>query len=220
MGAILVVDDEKTIADLIAITLEGIGLSCVKAYDGTQAADLIETQSFDLILLDVMLPGVDGFSLMEYIRPTETPVIFLTARDSVEDRVCGLRLGAYDYIVKPFAAEELIARVEGVLRHTGRRGTKLKLWDVEIEPESHAVTKAGQPVSLTPHEYDLLLTLVHNRGIALYRSVLFERVWGMDADPSNRTLDTHVSRLRHKLNWEDKIRTVPRIGYLLEGEDA
>ncbi len=220
MGSILVVDDEKTIADLIAITLEGIGLSCVKAYDGNQAAERIENEKFDLIVLDVMLPGVDGFSLMEYIRPTETPVIFLTARDSVEDRVCGLRLGAYDYIVKPFAAEELIARVEGVLRHTGRRGTKLKLWDVEIEPESHTVTRAGQLVSLTPHEYDLLLTLVHNRGIALYRSVLFERVWGMDADPSNRTLDTHVSRLRHKLNWEDKIRTVPRIGYLLEGEDA
>lgn len=220
MSSILVVEDEKTIADLIGITLEGIGLSCVKAYDGNQAADWIETQSFDLILLDVMLPGIDGFSLMEWIRPTGTPVIFLTARDSIEDRVCGLRLGAYDYIVKPFAAEELIARVEGVLRHTGRRGTLLKLWDVEIDPESHTVTKAGEPVSLTPHEYDLLLTLVHNRGIALYRSVLFERVWGMDADPSNRTLDTHISRLRHKLNWEDKIRTVPRVGYMLEGENA
>lgn len=220
MGSILVVEDEKTIADLIGITLEGIGLSCVKAYDGNQAADWIETQSFDLILLDVMLPGIDGFSLMEWIRPTGTPVIFLTARDSIEDRVCGLRLGAYDYIVKPFAAEELIARVEGVLRHTGRRGTLLKLWDVEIDPESHVVTKAGESVSLTPHEYDLLLTLIHNRGIALYRSVLFERVWGMDADPSNRTLDTHISRLRHKLNWEDKIRTVPRVGYMLEGENA
>lgn len=220
MGSILVVEDEKTIADLIGITLESIGLSCVKAYDGNQAADWIETQSFDLILLDVMLPGIDGFSLMEWIRPTGTPVIFLTARDSIEDRVCGLRLGAYDYIVKPFAAEELIARVEGVLRHTGRRGTVLKLWDVEIDPESHVVIKAGEPVSLTPHEYDLLLTLVHNRGIALYRSVLFERVWGMDADPSNRTLDTHISRLRHKLNWEDKIRTVPRVGYMLEGENA
>lgn len=220
MGSILVVEDEKTIADLIGITLESIGLSCVKAYDGNQAADWIETQSFDLILLDVMLPGIDGFSLMEWIRPTGTPVIFLTARDSIEDRVCGLRLGAYDYIMKPFAAEELIARVEGVLRHTGRRGTVLKLWDVEIDPESHTVTKAGESVSLTPHEYDLLLTLVHNRGIALYRSVLFERVWGMDADPSNRTLDTHISRLRHKLNWEDKIRTVPRVGYMLEGENA
>ncbi len=220
MGSILVVEDEKTIADLIGITLESIGLSCVKAYDGNQAADWIETQSFDLILLDVMLPGIDGFSLMEWIRPTGTPVIFLTARDSIEDRVCGLRLGAYDYIMKPFAAEELIARVEGVLRHTGRRGTVLKLWDVEIDPEYHTVTKAGESVSLTPHEYDLLLTLVHNRGIALYRSVLFERVWGMDADPSNRTLDTHISRLRHKLNWEDKIRTVPRVGYMLEGENA
>ena len=220
MGSILVVEDEKTIADLIGITLESIGLSCVKAYDGNQAADWIETQSFDLILLEVMLPGIDGFSLMEWIRPTGTPVIFLTARDSIEDRVCGLRLGAYDYIMKPFAAEELIARVEGVLRHTGRRGTVLKLWDVEIDPESHTVTKAGESVSLTPHEYNLLLTLVHNRGIALYRSVLFERVWGMDADPSNRTLDTHISRLRHKLNWEDKIRTVPRVGYMLEGENA
>ncbi len=220
MEPILIVDDEETIADLIGITLESIGLDCVKAHSGDEAVALIESQSFDLILLDVMLPDLDGFAMMQYIRPTDTPVIYLTARDAVEDRVKGLELGAYDYIVKPFAAEELIARVEGVLRHTGRRGTLLRLWDVEIDPGSRTVTQAGQPVNLTPHEFDLLLTLVHNRGIALYRSVLFERVWGMDADPSNRTLDTHVSRLRRKLGWEDKIRTIPRIGYLLEGEEA
>lgn len=220
MEPILVVDDEETIANLIAITLESIGLDCMIANSGDEAAALIESRPFDLILLDVMLPDLDGFALMQYIRPTDTPVIYLTARDAIEDRVRGLELGAYDYIIKPFAAEELIARVEGVLRHTGRRGTTLKIWDVEIDPSARTVTQKGEPVNLTPHEFDLLVTMVHNRGIALYRSVLFERVWGMDAEPSNRTLDTHVSRLRHKLGWEDKIRTIPRIGYLLEGEET
>lgn len=218
MYPVLVVDDEAPIADLITITLSQIGLPCVQAHSGSEAADLIETQRFDLILLDVMLPDVDGFALMEHIAPTGTPVIFLTARGDLKDRVRGLNLGAYDYIVKPFAAPELLARVEGVLRHTGRRGEPLRAWDVTVDPESRAVCRAGVPVALTPHEYDLLLTLLHNRGIALYRSVLFERVWGLDADPSNRTLDTHISRLRRKLGWDTHIRTVPRVGYMLEVE--
>lgn len=216
MNPILIVEDEPAIANLICLTLGQIDLVCLQAHSGRQAADLLDSQSFDLVLLDVMLPDVDGFSLMDYIRPTGTPVIFLTARTEVRDRVRGLQLGAYDYIVKPFAAEELIARVEGVLRHTGRRSTLLQVLDIEIEPGARSVKQKGIPVELTPHEYDLLLTLVHNRGVVLYRSVLFERVWGADADPSNRTLDTHISRLRRKLGWDKAIRTVPRIGYILE----
>lgn len=215
MHPILIVEDEKAIANLIELTLRQIDLCCVQAHSGKEAADLLETQRFDLALLDVMLPDIDGFGLMEYIRPTGTPVIFLTARNEVRDKVRGLELGAYDYIVKPFAAEELIARVEGVLRHTGRR-TLLHVLDIEIDPGARSVQRGGVPIELTPHEYDLLLTLVHNRGIVLYRSVLFERVWGADADPSNRTLDTHISRLRRKLGWDRQIRTVPRVGYILE----
>lgn len=220
MYPVLVVDDEAPIADLITITLSQIGLPCVQAHSGSEAADLIEIQRFDLILLDVMLPDVDGFELMEYIRPTGTPVIFLTARTAVDDRVRGLHLGAYDYIVKPFAAPELLARVEGVLRHSGRRDTLLHAWDVTVDPEARTAARNGVPVPLTPHEFDLLLALLHNRGITLYRSALLELVWGMDAEPSNRTLDIHMSRLRRKLGWEKHIRTVPRVGYMLEVENA
>ena len=216
MKNILIVEDELDIQELLCAYLQEAGYQTVAAGDGVTALALFQEQPFDLVLLDVMLPDVDGFSLMDYIRPTGTPVIFLTARTEVRDRVRGLQLGAYDYIVKPFAAEELIARVEGVLRHTGRRSTLLQVLDIEIDPGARSVKQKGIPVELTPHEYDLLLTLVHNRGVVLYRSVLFERVWGADADPSNRTLDTHISRLRRKLGWDKAIRTVPRIGYILE----
>lgn len=218
MYPILIVDDEKAIADLIEMTLQSLDYECVKAYSGEQAADLIETQRFDLILLDVMLPGVDGFSLIDYILPTGTPVIFITAKTSVEDRVRGLRAGAYDYITKPFAAAELLARVDGLMRHTGRRSSEISLWDVKINPETRTVTKNGTEVSLTPREFDLLMVLVHDQGVALYRDVLFERVWGLDSDASLRTLDIHISRLRKKLGWDKQIRSVPKIGYRLEAQ--
>lgn len=218
MHPILIVDDEQAIADLIEMTLQTMDYPCVKAYSGEEAADLIERQVFDLILLDVMLPGVDGFSLMDYILPTGTPVIFISAKTDVEDRVRGLRAGAYDYITKPFAAPELLARVDGLMRHTGRRTDVLRLWDVEIDPAERRVLRNGETVQLTPREYDLLLELVRNRGIALYRDVLLERVWGMDSDTAGRTLDIHISRLRKKLDWNEHLRTVPKIGYLLEGE--
>ena len=219
MYPILIVDDEPAIAELIELTLQDAGYTCVTALNGDDAADLVERERFDLILLDVMLPGVDGFSLMEYIEPTGTPVMFITARDAVEDRVRGLRAGAYDYIIKPFASSELLARVDGLMRHTGRRGAVLQLWDVTIDPEIRAVRKNGTPVEMTPHEYDLLLTLARSRGTALYRDVLFVRVWGIDSDAGPRTLDVHVSRLRKKLGWETKLRAIPKIGYLLEREE-
>lgn len=213
---VLIVEDEKAIADLIEITLARLGLTCVQVHDGDAAADLVERQRFDLILLDVMLPGVDGFALMEYIAPTGTPVIFLTARADVHDRVRGLHLGAYDYIVKPFVPEELLARAEGVLRHSGRWGSRLRLWDVEIDPDGRSVWKAGVPVELTPREFELLLTLVRNKNIALYRDVLLERVWGPDTEVGSRALDVNIHRLRAKLGWGQRIRTVPGIGYRLE----
>lgn len=217
MNPILIVDDEKAIADLIEMTLQS-NYECVKAYSGEEAADLIEKQKFDLILLDVMLPGVDGISLMEYIRPTGTPVIFITAKTDVEDRVRGLRAGAYDYIIKPFAADELLARVDGLMRHMGLRSETIQVWNVIINPQTHAVMRDNEPVSLTPREYDLLMVLVHNQGVALYRDVLFERVWGLDSDAAIRTLDIHISRLRKKLGWSTCLRAVPKIGYILEAE--
>ncbi len=218
MNSVLIVEDEKAIADLIEMTLEPFAYGCTKAYDGEAAADWIEKKSFDLILLDVMLPGVDGFTLMDYIAPTGTPVIFLTARASVEDRVRGLRAGAYDYIVKPFAPEELLARVEGLMRHTGRRKQTIHLWDIVITPDTRTVTKNGTVVKLTPREFDLLMALVYNRGIALYRDALLERVWGLDCEAAPRTLDIHICRLRKKLGWTHQLHAIPKIGYLLEEE--
>lgn len=218
MNSVLIVDDEKAIADLIEMTLEPFGYRCFKAYNGEEAADWIEKQHFDLVLLDVMLPGVDGFALMQYIRPTGTPVIFLTAKTAVEDRVRGLRAGAYDYILKPFATEELLARVEGLMRHTGRRRETISVWGVEIIPETRTVTRNGTVIKLTPREFDLLMVLVYNRGIALYRDVLLERVWGLDCDAAPRSLDIHICRLRKKLGWATQLRAIPKIGYLLEEE--
>lgn len=219
MYPVLIVEDEKPIADLIDLTLRRMQYQCVKVYSGEDAAGLIVNRRFDLILLDVMLPGIDGFALMDYIAPTGTPVIFLTARDSVADRVRGLRMGACDYIVKPFAPEELLARVDGLMRHTGRRSAGIRLWDVEINPDTRTVTRAGSPVPLTPREFDLLMVLVRNRGVTVYRDALFEQVWGME-EIGMRTLDIHISRLRKKLGWDARIRTVPKIGYRLEaGEE-
>lgn len=215
MLPILIVDDEPSIAQLIAMTLEPLGQPLIIAHDGERAADLLETQKFDLVILDVMLPGVDGFALMDYIAPTGTPVVFLTAKNAVADRVRGLKLGAYDYIVKPFAPPELLARVEGLLRHTGRRAATLNVFDAVIDPDDRTVTQHGQPLELTPREFDLLLALVRAQGQALYRETLYERVWGLDAEPAPRALDLHIHRLRKKLNWANKIVTVPKIGYRL-----
>ena len=212
---IFIVEDEHRIARFLQIELEHEGFETEIEENGTRAYERIMQGNFDLVLLDVMLPGVDGFALMDYIAPTGTPVVFLTAKNAVADRVRGLKLGAYDYIVKPFAPPELLARVEGLLRHTGRRAATLNVFDAVIDPDDRTVTQHGQPVELTPREFDLLLALVRAQGQALYRETLYERVWGLDAEPTPRALDLHIHRQRKKLNWADKIVTVPKIGYRL-----
>ena len=212
---ILLVDDEPLIIKGLKYTLEQEGYETLAAYDGEEALEVFFANTVDLVLLDVMLPGVDGFALMDYIAPTGTPVIFLTAKNAVADRVRGLKLGAYDYIVKPFAPAELLARVEGLLRHTGRRDAVLHVWDADIDPDSRTVTRAGRAVELTPRELELLLVLVRAQGQTLYREALYERVWGLDSDAGPRTVDIHIHRLRKKLHWDDKIVTVPKVGYKL-----
>ena len=218
MNPILIVDDERPIAELIELTLLQAGYQCEIALDGETAADKIETGRYDLILLDIMLPGIDGYELMEYIRPTGTPVIFLTAKGMLADRVRGLRMGADDYIVKPFEPLELLARVESVLRRAGRGGGLLRAFGVVVDPAARKVEKDGVPVALTPREFDLLVLLLRNQGIALYRDVMYERVWGGEEETGSRTLDLHIQRLRKKLGLADKIKTVYKIGYLLEVE--
>lgn len=216
MDPILIVDDEEAIAQLIAITLENAGYTCVTAGDGAAAAGLIERRRWALILLDIMLPGYDGYTLKDYIGD-ETPVIFLTAKTAVADRVRGLNMGAQDYICKPFEPPELVARVEAALRRTGRGKSVLTAFGVTVDPENRTVTKDGEPLSLTPREYDLLEALMRSRGATLYRDALYERVWGeADDETSTRTLDIHIQRLRKKLGWKKEIRTIYKIGYRLE----
>ena len=220
MTRVLIAEDEHRIARLIEMSLTRAGYDCTVAEDGCTAADRIEERSFDLALLDIMLPGLDGYELLDYLRPLGVPVIFITAKGAVRDRVEGLRRGADDYIVKPFVIEELLARVESVLRRAGR-GNVMQAFDVVLDAGEHTVLQNGRPVDLTPNEFLLLKQLMRNRGAALYRDTLYERVWGGDrAESDTRTLDLHIMRLRRKLHWYDHIETVYRIGYRLKKEES
>ena len=214
---ILIVEDEQAIANLIYMSLSDEGYRCTCAFDGMQGADLIEKENYDLILLDIMLPEIDGYELLEYIKPLGTPVIFITAKGAVDDRIKGLKLGADDYLVKPFQIGELSARVEAVLRRYGKSEKQIVFADVSIDIDSRLVLKDGQAVELTVKEFDLLVELIRNKNVALYRDRLYEKVWGEEFYGETRTLDSHIGRLRKKLGWEDRIKTVFRIGYRLEG---
>lgn len=213
---ILVVEDDEAIANLININLKAEGYQCICAFDGKTGADFIENDCFDLILLDIMLPEIDGYELLEYVKPMGTPVIFLTAKSGVDDRIKGLKLGADDYIVKPFQIGELLARVEALLRRYGKVKRKLAFADVEIDLTSRTVSKGGELVELTVKEFDLLVELIQNKNVALYRERLYEKVWGSAYMGDTRTLDSHIQRLRRKLGWDKYIKTVFRIGYRLE----
>ena len=216
MCKILIVEDEKPISEVIRINLTKAGHDCTCVYDGKAAADLLENTRFDLVLLDVMLPNVDGFELMDYIRPMDIPVIFLTAKGNVDDRVKGLRLGAEDYIVKPFAIAELLARVDTVIRRYSKADSVIEFGAVEVLTQSHLVMRRGVAVELTPKEYELLLLFLQNKNIALFRDVIFERVWEGEYTGDTRTVDLHVQRLRKKLGLEDTLKTVYKVGYRLE----
>lgn len=219
MRPILIAEDERPIADLIELTLTGAGYACEQANDGGTAADLIAEHDYELAVLDIMLPGIDGYELLGYLRSTGTPVIFVTARTSLQDRVRGLNLGADDYLTKPFEPLELVARVESVLRRAGRGNVVLRAFGVELDPAAHTVTRDGRPVHLAPREFELLELLMRNRGLTLYREVLYERLWGDDEAFDTRPLDLCIARLRRKLGWKDEIRTVFRVGYRLEKKE-
>ena len=216
MLKVLIVEDERPIADLVEMNLTASGYACTTVYDGIAAADLLEKNAYDLVLLDVMLPGLSGYDLMEQIRPLHIPVIFITAQGSTADRVRGLRAGADDYLVKPFEIVELIARVESVLRRAGKGDEHFSVGDVEVDVRSMQVTKGGVPVQLTRKEYDLLLLFVRNPNIALFRDTIYERVWESDFLGDSRTVDLHVQRLRKKLGWQDRLSAVYKVGYRLE----
>ncbi len=216
MIKILIVDDEKAICDLIDLNLTASGYHCQTVQNGLDAIDMIEKESFDLILLDIMLPGADGYDVMEYIRPLKIPVIFITAKHEVRDRVKGLKLGADDYLVKPFDVVELVARVEAVLRRYNKADRELTAGDVVVDVEARRVVKGGNPVVLTNKEFGLLVLFMQNKNVALFRETLYEKVWEDEYISDSRTLDLHVQRLRKKLGWEQSLVAVYKVGYRLE----
>ena len=213
---ILIVEDEKPISNLIKLSLTNAGYSCQCAFDGESAADMIEEKRYDLILLDVMIPYIDGFELMEYIRPFEIPVIFITAKNSVNDKVKGLRMGAEDYIVKPFEIIELLARVDVVLRRYNKASDIIEINDLRIDLKEHKVKYKNEEVSLTPKEYDLLILFAQNPNTALYRQTIYERVWGGEFDFGSKTVDLNIQRLRKKAHLGKELQAVNKVGYRLE----
>ncbi len=215
MAQILIVEDDKSINTLIRKNLELVGHTCVSVYDGEAVFDTLEKQSFDLILLDIMLPKLDGFEVLRELG-IDTPVIFLTARGAVEDRVKGLKLGADDYLVKPFEMMELQARVESVLRRSHRADTTFELGDVRVDLPARQVFYMGELVDFAPQEFSLIETLIKNRNIALSRDKLLEIAWGYDYGGDTRTVDVHIHNIRKKLGWEAVVKTVYKLGYRLE----
>lgn len=227
MIKILIVDDEKPICDLIDLNLSASGYHCMAVMDGMDAVSLIEKERFDLVLLDIMLPGVNGYEIMEYIRPLGVPVIFITAKHEVKDRVKGLKLGADDYLTKPFDMVELVARVEAVLRRYNKTGRQLLAGDVVVDVDARMVTKGGSPIVLTNKEFGLLVLFIKNKNVALFREALYEKVWEGEYIGDSRTLDLHVQRLRKKLKWDlppgmpgkgdsPRLIAVYKVGYRLE----
>ena len=219
MIRILVVEDEKPISDLLDMSLTSAGYTCDCVFTGIEAADAVNSRRYDLILLDVMLPGIDGFELMEYLAPMEIPVIFITARSAVKDRIKGLKLGADDYITKPFEIAELRARVETVLRRYHKTESRIVVDDVVVDTQSRVVTRSGKIVQLTAKEYNLLVLFLQNKNIALFRETIYERVWENEYMGDSRTVDLHVQRLRKKLGWQERIAAVYKVGYRLEVEE-
>ena len=216
MIKILIVEDEKPISNLIRLSLKNVGYLCDTAFDGNAAIDLIDNNVYDLILLDVMLPEVDGFELMEYIRPLGIPVIFLTAMDKLQDRVKGLKMGAEDYIVKPFEVAELIARVEVVLRRYNKTEDVFELNVLVVDASAMSVRRDGKEINLTPKEFDLLLLFLRTPNTALYRETIYEKVWGGELEYGSKTVDLHVQRLRKKAGLENELKSVSKVGYRLD----
>ncbi|MFR3752975.1 MAG: response regulator transcription factor [Enterocloster sp.] len=214
MANILIVEDEEVIHELIKRNLSLVGHICHSAFDGKEALECLADKRFDLMILDIMLPKEDGFSVMRQAKGQ--PTIFLTARDSLNDRMTGFSLGADDYIIKPFEMLEMLARVEAVLRRTRTSASTFQLDKVLINFDSRQVYREQELLELTPKEYELLEVLVKNRNIALAGERLLELVWGYDFEGETRTVDVHIQKLRKKTGWENRIKTVYKMGYRLE----
>lgn len=212
MMKVLVVEDDRSISDLIRMNLEIAGYETLQAYNGREALDFLDRKVFQIVILDVMLPGMSGFDILQELKRRGLPVIFLTARDQMSDKVRALNLGADDYMVKPFEAVELIARMAAVLRRYHRHPS-IFINDLEICMDERVVRKQGQEVYLTHKEFELLALFIQNQSIALSREQILEHVWGYDYMGETRTVDMHVQRLRSKLGLQEEIVTVYKTGY-------
>ena len=217
---LLVVEDDRLLNNTLCYNLSAAGYTVDAAMTKSAADDLCKAQDYDLIVLDVNLPDGNGFELCRKIkeRRPDTAVIFLTANDMESDMLKGFELGADDYLAKPFAIPELLARVETVLRRYHKAEGILKVFDITIDTASRLVMRDGQQIALTLKEFDLLLLLARNRNIALYRETIYESVWGGEYEGQSRTIDLHVQRLKKKLGWNEEITAVYKVGYRLEGE--
>lgn len=216
MIKILIVEDDAAISNLIKLNLNMAKYESEQAYDGEEALNLIKNESFNLILLDVMLPKIDGFTVFEKIKKLGIPTIFLTAKTSVTDKVYGLNLGADDYITKPFEGIELLARIENALRHYNKGSKIISYKNVEINVDGRIVKLNGKDVELTSKEFELLLFLVENKNNVLTREKLLENIWGYDYYGETRTVDNHIQRIRKKLELKNEIKTIFGLGYRLE----
>jgi len=214
MAHILIVEDDIEINKLIARNLNLVGHTYLQAYDGNEAIKMVEENSFDLILLDIMLPRVDGFNVIKKID--SEPVIFITAKDGLEHKLNGLKLGADDYIVKPFEMLELLARIDVILRRTQKTISEFCLDNAAVNLVDRTVTVNGEEIYLPPREFELLEVLIKNQNIALSRDKLLELAWGFDYLGETRTVDNHIQKLRRKLGWEERIKTIHKLGYRLE----
>ena len=214
---ILIVEDEEAIAKMIAMNLRVANMQPVIFYDGAEAeASLERDHNYDLALLDVMVPGKDGFELLEALKPYDIPVIFLTAKDDVASKVQGLTGGAEDYIVKPFEVLELLVRIDKVLSRTQKTSDIIMVRDLEINLTEHTVRRNGEEIPLKNLEFELLAILAKNKNIAISRNDLLSLVWGVNYLGETRTVDVHIGQLRKKLDLHDVIKTIPKIGYRLE----
>ena len=212
---ILVVEDDTAISELICMNLEVTGYEVVPVGNEVEGT-LEKEEDFDLALLDIMLPGKDGFELLGVMKKYGIPVIYITAKADVNSKIKGLRSGAQDYIVKPFEVLELLVRVEKVLERTRKQKEIIQVKDLEIHLSEHKVTRNGQTVSLKPMEYDLLVLLAKNKNVAFTREQMLNEVWGSNYLGETRTIDVHIGQLRRKLDLSDVIKTIPKIGYRLE----
>ena len=216
---ILVIEDEMSINDLLCMNLEIAGYETVGYLDGNEAYEaIIQDHAFQCALVDIMLPGRDGYSLLPKLKQYEIPVIFLTAKGDIASKIKGLKDGAEDYIVKPFEMLEVMVRLEKVLERHGNVQKQIQIDDITIDTISHTVTRNGEEIYLKPMEYNCLMMFVRNPNKALTREQLLAGLWGVEFEGETRTVDAHVGRIRKKLGWQGRIKTIPRIGYRLEVE--